>query len=109
MAPAEAKSVWEQAEEKLLAGEYRTSVPYPVTRGTRCPGADSIVKTDLVYREGPLEEYLLPYYRFYVALPEMEAEIGQLKEGLHIYGAFYVPAVPEEYIADLSVYDGHFN
>ena len=92
-----------EAVSLLGSGHYQSSVPQVF------PGRENIAFTELVYRTGPSEEYLLPYYRFYVALPEMEAEIGQLKEGLHIYGAFYVPAVPEEYIADLSVYDGHFN
>ena len=81
-----------QAEEKLLAGEYRTSVPYPVS------GADSIVKTELIYREGPLEEYLLPYYRFYVKLPVQDG--WNLAEGLSVAGIYYVPAIQEQYLSE---------
>ena len=81
-----------QAAEMLLAGKYRANVPYPV------PGADSIVKTDLVYREGPLEEYLLPYYRFYVKLPVQDG--WDFAEGLNMAGIYYVPAIQEQYLSE---------
>lgn len=29
--------------------------------------------------------------------------------GLKTYGAYYVPAIVEEYIADMPIYDGSFN
>ena len=88
-----------QAEEKLLEGHYQTSAPYAM------PGSEYIAKAELVYRSGPLEEMLIPYYRFYVLLLEEELS----GEGLKSYGAYYVPAIEDEYIENMPVYDGHFN
>ena len=68
------------------------------------PGEGYIAKAELIYRVGALEEMLIPYYRFYVLLPDMDRD-----NGLHCYGAYYVPAVAEEYIANMPVYDGRFN
>ena len=48
------------------------------------------------------------YYRFYVLLPESVYGADD-EEGLKTYGAYYVPAVAEEYIADMPIYDGDFN
>lgn len=42
---------------------------------------------ELIYRTGEHEECFMPYYRFYVELPEDERE-----NGLKTYGAYYVPA-----------------
>ena len=105
----------EEAEEKLLEGKYLTSVPYEL------PGKDSVSAVELVYRSGPLEEYFLPYYRFYVDItacePETQVSDSELQENglqrceepLILYGAYYVPALPEKYLMNLTVYDGHFN
>ena len=46
----------------------------------------------------------MPYYRFYVELPDMERE-----NGLKTYGAYYVPAVKGEYISNMPVWEGTFN
>ena len=46
----------------------------------------------------------MPYYRFYVELPQ---EAGE--NGMKCFGAYYVPAIAAEYIADMPLYDGHFN
>lgn len=49
---------------------------------------------------------------------ELDAEMEQCipapddmsaANGLKTYGAYYVPAIAEEYIADMSTYDGSFN
>ena len=92
----------DEARELLAAGNYQSSVPQSF------PGTEYIAYTELVYRTGPSEEYLLPYYRFYVFLPEMEAQMERLREGMHLYGAFYVPAIPSQYIVDMPLYDGRF-
>lgn len=84
-----------EAKELLLDGNYITSVPYAM------PGAEYVKRTELVYRAGEQEKYFLPYYRFYVELPE-EAEAG-LSDGLKTYGAYYVPAVRGEYISNMPV------
>lgn len=87
-----------EARQRLLSGKYQTSVPYAM------PGEEYIAKVELVYRTGRLEEMLMPYYRFYVLLPDMERD-----DGLKTYGAYYVPAVADEYVDNMPVYDGHFN
>ena len=91
-----------EAEERLSAGNYQTSVPAAFS------GEESIGRVELVYRTGRSEEILMPYYRFYVLLPESVYGADD-EEGLKTYGAYYVPAVAEEYIADMPIYDGDFN
>lgn len=88
----------EQAKELLLDGKYISTVPYEL------PGAEFIKKVDLIYRTGQYEEYYMPYYRFYVELPEEEQE-----NGLKTYGAYYVPAVESRYISNMPTWDGRFN
>ncbi len=91
-----------EATKRLISGNYQTSVPVEFS------GKKFIKKVELVYRTGSLEEVLLPYYRFYVQLPDaMNAskENGDLKT----YGAYYVPAVVDEYVANMPTYDGSFN
>ncbi|MBR1852292.1 MAG: hypothetical protein IJ794_03815 [Lachnospiraceae bacterium] len=83
----------EEAWQKLLAGEYLTTVPYPL------PGKDAVVMAELVYRNSNMEENFLPYYRFYVNLPEDFLEWENLSDGLKLYGVYYVPAVVDEYLS----------
>lgn len=92
----------EEATKRLSAGNYQTSVP------SAFPGESSISKVELVYRTGRLEEVLLPYYRFYVLLTDSVSETAT-KLGLKTYGAYYVPALPDEYITNMPIYDGSFN
>lgn len=87
-----------EATKLLAKGHYQTSVP------AAFPGRQYIGKVELAYRTGSLEETLLPYYRFYVELPD---EVSAL--GLKTYGIYYVPAIAEEYIAAMPTYDGSFN
>ena len=93
-----------EAAERLLAGHYATSVSYAF------PGEEYIGKVELVYRTGRLDEIFLPYYRFYVPLPEEAGGSASAAEhGLVTYGAYYVPAITDEYVAELPAYDGRFN
>lgn len=87
-----------QAGEMLSKGNYLTTVPYEM------PGTEYVKKVELIYRTGELEEYYMPYYRFYVELPEEERE-----NGLKTYGAYYVPAVESTYISNMPTWDGSFN
>lgn len=86
-----------KAEELLSKGNYITTVPYEM------PGIEYVKKVELVYRTGKQEEYYMPYYRFYVELPEDERE-----NGLKTYGAYYVPAVDGSYITNMPIWDGSF-
>lgn len=88
----------EQAKDLLLNGNYITTIPYEIS------GAEFIKKVELIYRTGEYEEYFMPYYRFYVELPQDERE-----NGLKTYGAYYVPAVESSYISNMPVWDGSFN
>jgi len=88
----------DEAEQLLLNGNYIMSVPYEM------PGKGYIAKVELVYRTGKYEKYYMPYYRFYVELPEEERD-GKMK----CYGAYYVPAVDGAYISNMPVWDGSFN
>ena len=92
-----------EAKEKLLDGQYQTRVPVPM------PGEKYIAKVELVYRSGPKEETLLPYYRFYVELQDGNGWQMTQSNGLKTYGAYYVPAIQDDYISNLSTYNGYFN
>ena len=46
----------------------------------------------------------MPYYRFYVELPEETQN-----NGLNTYGAYYVPAVESRYISNMPTWEGSFN
>lgn len=82
----------------LLNGNYITTVPCEISEATL------IKKVELVYRTGKYEKCYMPYYRFYVELPEKEQE-----NGLKTYGAYYVPAVESSYISNMPKWDGSFN
>ncbi len=88
----------DEAKEKLAEGQYKSTVP------AAFPGLDHVVRTELIYRTGQNETYFMPYYRFLVEIPEMAQD-----NGLKTYGAFYVPAVEDEYLSDMIVWDGRFN
>lgn len=91
----------DQARERLIAGQYQTSVPYDM------PGEEYIAKVELMYRNSVLEEVFLPYYCFYVELPEGGFAGEEL--GLKTFGAYYVPAIESQYIGSAETYHGQFN
>ena len=86
-----------EAMRLLSKGQYITSVPYGFS------GTEFVAKAELIYRTGNLEAYFMPYYRFYVEIPELE------DDGMKTYGAYYVPAVKEAYITNMPKWDGRFN
>lgn len=88
----------DEAKKLLENGNYITTVPEEL------PGLEYVAKAELIYRTGGTEQYFMPYYRFYVELPDMEME-----NGLKTYGAYYVPAVEGKYISNMPVWDGRFN
>ena len=87
-----------QAKALLLNGNYITTVPYEVA------DAKYIKKVELIYRASNYDEVFMPYYRFYVELPEEKRD-----NGLNTYGAYYVPAVESSYISNIPKWDGSFN
>lgn len=95
-----------EATERLRRGRFQTSAPaeYLPQGGI---GEERIGTAELVYRTGPNEEVLLPYYRFYVLLSGASEDAGAA-EGLQSYGACYVPALAEDCLTALPTYDGSF-
>lgn len=92
----------EKARELLLEGKYVASLPYEV------PGEEYVASVELVYSTGEMDEYFMPYYRFYVELPEERNVNREVRErGLLTYGIYYVPAVEEKYLDGKSLW--HFN
>lgn len=90
----------EEASELLSNGNYITSSPYKMPTIK----LEYVKKVELIYRTGNREKYYMPYYRFYVELPEEE-----LKNGLKVYGAYYVPAVNRTYLSNMPTWNGSFN
>lgn len=88
----------EEAKVLLNEGHYLTSIP------EKKPGLEYVAKVELIYRAYGTEEYFIPYYRFYVELPDMERD-----NGLKTYGAYYVPAVEGKYLTNMPIWDGSFN
>lgn len=87
----------EKAEELLAIGNYITNVP------DEMPGLEYVRKVELVYHSETYDAYFMPYYCFYVELPEKE------ENGLKTYGAYYVPAVKGDYISNMPTWNGDFN
>lgn len=78
----------EKATAKLLSGaDVNTSTPEELIIGGKVQ-KEHIVKTDVIYYTGNLQQSFIPYYRFYVKLinPDKNSDIEN-------YGLFYVPAV----------------
>lgn len=90
-----------KAKEKMKRGEFITTVPYDFL------GTEYIKKIDLVYMDSLYQEYLIPYYKIYVLIPE-EVESRDNQDLMHL-GIYYVPAVEEEYLENIPIYDGKFN
>lgn len=86
-----------EATELLLNAHYITTVPYEMA------GENYIAKVELIYRTSTYEQYYMPYYRFYVEIPELE------EDGLKTYGAYYVPAIESQYITNMPLWDSSFN
>ena len=85
----------EEAINHLLEGNYQTTVSYEM------PEREAIAKIELGYRTGPLEETFLPYYIFYILLPQ-DSNV-ELADGLNMYGVYYVPAIEGKYIENMPV------
>lgn len=80
----------EEAKQRLAEGKYTAS-------GPNFPDGAEIAKVELIYR-GYGEITIMPYYRFYAELPRELWEQPLNGDPMKTYGAYYVPAVREEYI-----------
>lgn len=82
----------DEAQKLLCHGRYGTNVP------EKFPGEEYIAKRELVYRNDIMQSIFVPYYLFYVELPDEYDS----KEGVNCYGLYYVPAVESRYIENFS-------
>lgn len=48
---------------------------------------------ELVYHNSISDKVLMPYYKFFVKIPE-----EKLENGLKVFGIYYVPAISREYL-----------
>ena len=98
----------DKAQEMLLEGKYLTTVVDERFIKNGVVSAEDIEVAKLVYRcSSGHDKYFMPYYCFYVEL-DNSWQAEPYSSGL-TYGAFYVPAVSEEYLSDLTVWNGSFN
>lgn len=79
----------DKAKEMLKEGKYLSS-------GRRLEEGEEPVRVEMAYRSGIGYTYVMPFYKFFVELKEFEDRDGKT------YGAYYVPAVREEFIGDMS-------
>jgi hypothetical protein len=92
-----------EAREQLLHGDYITTV-FDVP-----PTEQTIARVELIYRTSRYDTVLMPYYRFLVELQKNWNE-NAVQAGLKTYGAYYIPAVRGEYLANLPEgWSGQFN
>ncbi len=89
----------DEAETLLIQGHYTSTV------ADIAPEADLILRAELVYRNDSELSIFIPYYMFYVKLPDRKDS----KLNLNSYGAYYVPAVESEYIENMPLWNGDFN
>ena len=82
----------EEAIGLLKQGKYATSVCVDFL------GVQAVKKAELVYYVSSFAEYFVPYYKFYVEI-EQDGTITEELPGIKSYGAFYVPAIKDKYIA----------
>lgn len=90
-----------EARNKLLSQDYISNVPSEYLKDGLIY-EDNIKAVSFEYRN---DEYTLPYYCFYV---ELDYDFNAV-EGLKTYGMFYVPAVEDQYLEIVEVYDGSIN
>lgn len=88
----------EKARMLLLDKHYISTVP------AELPGEDYIAHVELIYRTGRSDMIFMPYYKFLVEMPTMQKE-----NGLKTFGVFYVPAVKEEFLENMPLWDGGFH
>lgn len=83
-----------QAEQLLVAGKCISN-----SSAEKFPGEQYVRKCELIYRADSLDNILIPYYRFYVEDPSWKTA-----NGMNVYGAYYVPAVEQKYIANMPIH-----
>lgn len=96
----------EEAQRKLAEGHYITAAPKEFS------GDMTIERVELVYR-GTEDITIMPYYRFFVPSFREESADSYAEKPNNSriekdYFTYYVPAVREEYIENMPVWNGGF-
>ncbi|MBR2957747.1 MAG: hypothetical protein IKL41_04630 [Clostridia bacterium] len=99
---------FDEAKEKLLDGQYVSSVDEVSYISSGRVEERLIRKVDIIYYTGNNQQLFMPYYRFYIWLDLRPFVTTGLPEDYEEYGYFYVPAVPEEYFVNYELFDGSF-
>ena len=99
---------FDEAKEKLLDGQYVSSVDEVSYISSGRVEEGFIRKVDIIYYTGNNQQLFMPYYRFYIWLDLLPFDPTGLPEDYEHYGYFYVPAVPEEYFVNYKLFDGEF-
>lgn len=86
----------EKAEELLYSGCYQTNVT-----NYEIKGGEEIALTELYYRTGAGNEYVMPFYCMYVKLSDEELGIEPSEESGYSYYEYYVPAVEGKYLENM--------
>lgn len=91
---------WQEAQEKLLKGEYVSSADESQIIGGKLT-KDAIADVDLIYYTNSNPELFLPYYRFSVKY--YSADLDNKR-----YAYFYICAVSDKYLANYEKFDGSY-
>ncbi len=99
----------DEALDMLKSGAFLTTVPDTLGESMMYDrdNITSPMSVELCYRSEAPQEYFMPYYRFKIKLNRsITTDDG---ESLTSYGAFYVPAVRQEYIENFGEMRLYFN
>ena len=91
---------WQEAQKKLLKGEYVSSAAESMVTGGKL-SEDAIADVDLIYYTNGNPELYLPYYRFFVKYDSADSPNKS-------YAYFYVCAVSDKYLANYEKLDGSY-
>lgn len=91
---------WQEAQKKLLKGEYVSSADESMVTGGKL-SEDAIADVDLIYYTNGNPELYLPYYRFFVKYDSADSPNKS-------YAYFYVCAVSDKYLANYEKLDGSY-
>lgn len=85
----------DEAGRLLAADSYITTAPCEM------PGMDYVKKVELIYFPSRWNQYFMPYYRFYVEVPDADMPEELRTKDLKTYGAYYVPAIEDRYLTGM--------
>jgi hypothetical protein len=90
-----------EAKQQLLEKHFITTV------WEEFPGEEYVAGVELVYRQGTYDPVFMPYYHFFVELKLPDSFEGDA--AFKLFGGYWVPAVKEECLTNLPVWNSGFN